>query len=500
MPAALFHYCTVNAVRVFLARLRDGQIMRPYGLPFLAMVLIDTQLTASQVLRALHKDEPFLFLGAAFTTVGLVSIVFCTMRRRLDALLIWLGIFAFLYGQRMWFESDLLRLTLPNNEVIDRLRAAITFLIPIPAFAFFRAAGLLGRGGKFIVVGSSVVFLCMVAGTFAFGPLPVFDAINGVIVTGVLWIVIARSLGRKSKDRDFAVVRIGVLVFVAFALWDNIVAKLWLPSHVEPYGFAVLLACLGYVAARRTLDRDVKLGELCHELELARSIQLSILPGAFPESADFRAAARYVPMNTVAGDLYDFLVAGDRQAGLLIADVSGHGVPAALIASMVKMAATSQRAQAAHPAQLLAGMNAALCGNTQGQFVTAAYVHLDARARELRYAAAGHPAMMMLRNGTVMEVAENGLLLAASSAATYTDKTLALEPGDRLLLYTDGLIEARNAHGELFGEEALMALLRETAGLTPDEAADRMIASVEQWARSQDDDLTVLVCDFLGAG
>jgi sigma-B regulation protein RsbU (phosphoserine phosphatase) len=248
------------------------------------------------------------------------------------------------------------------------------------------------------------------------------------------------------------------------------------------------------------LERDVELGEIQKELRLARSIQLSILPGAFPQSSDFRVAARYVPMTSVAGDLYDFVAASDRQVGLFIADVSGHGIPAALIASMVKMAAISQRGVSAHPAQLLAGMNAALCGNTQGQFVTAAYVYLDAETSQLRYGAAGHPAMLLLRNGSVTEIVENGLLLAASDHAVYTEKALALEPGDRLLLYTDGLIEARNAEGELFGEEALIALLRDTGGKTPDEAADRMIASAQQWARLQDDDLTVLVCDYLDGG
>ena len=142
-------------------------------------------------------------------------------------------------------------------------------------------------------------------------------------------------------------------------------------------------------------------------------MQLSILPASFPRSASFKVAAKYVPMTSVAGDLYDFLLADDKHAGLFIADVSGHGIPAALIASMVKMAAISQRAQAAHPAALMAGMNSALCGNTQGQYVTAAYVYLDAHAQELQYSAAGHPPMLLLRNGTVIEIVENGMLLAA---------------------------------------------------------------------------------------
>lgn len=181
------------------------------------MFVLDAQLTASQVLHALHHDEPFLFLGAAFTTVGLVSIAFCAMRRRFDALLIWLAIFAFFYGQRLWFQADLLSITLPNNEYLNRMRWAITFLTPIPAFFFFRVAGFMGRGGKVIVVWSTVIFLSMVAWTLAFGPRPFFDAINVAIVTGVLWILVVRSLNNKSEGRDFAVVRGGVLCFAGGA-------------------------------------------------------------------------------------------------------------------------------------------------------------------------------------------------------------------------------------------------------------------------------------------
>jgi sigma-B regulation protein RsbU (phosphoserine phosphatase) len=247
------------------------------------------------------------------------------------------------------------------------------------------------------------------------------------------------------------------------------------------------------------LEREQQLNDIRKELEVARRIQLSILPGKFPDSASFRVAARYVPMTSVAGDFYDFIVADERQAGLLIADVSGHGVPAALIASMVKLAANAQRASAADPSGLLSGMNAALFGNTQNQFVTAAYVHLDSEARELRYSAAGHPPMLLLREGEVRPVEENGLMLAAFDFATYSTAAQRLEAGDRLLLYTDGIVEAANRSGEFFGQEALGALLCQTSGVAPTDAADRIISAVEQWAVSQDDDLTVLVCDYVGA-
>jgi sigma-B regulation protein RsbU (phosphoserine phosphatase) len=141
-------------------------------------------------------------------------------------------------------------------------------------------------------------------------------------------------------------------------------------------------------------------------------------------------------------------------------------------------------------------MNRALCGNTQGQYVTAACVHIDANSRELRYAAAGHPPMMLLRRGTVTEIAENGLLLAAVDGLEYCERTILIEPGDRFLLYTDGLTEARNAFGELFGEDSLVNALKATAPLPPADAVTAVVEQVQRWSHAQDDDLTVLVCDY----
>jgi sigma-B regulation protein RsbU (phosphoserine phosphatase) len=143
-------------------------------------------------------------------------------------------------------------------------------------------------------------------------------------------------------------------------------------------------------------------------------------------------------------------------------------------------------------------MNAALCGNTQGQYVTAAYVHLDAQNGRLRYAAAGHPSMLLMRRGNVIEVVENGLLLAALESAAYGERSMDLEPGDRLMLYTDGLLEARSKDGKLFGEAALWQAMRATGADVPEEAVNKIIRTVQEWAHSQDDDLTVLVCDYMG--
>jgi sigma-B regulation protein RsbU (phosphoserine phosphatase) len=388
-------------------------------------------------------------------------------------------------------------LIVPDSEFFRRLKDSANYVVAIPAFFFFRAAGFLSRWGKVAVYPSCVLFACLAVGTFVFGSLWIFHQINNVVIIGALLWLIARSWMGGAVTEDFVVIRRGLLVFATFALYVNIVGAFGYRSKAEPIGFTFFLGSLGYVAARQTIARDQQFGEIQKELEVARRIQLSILPADFPASANFRVAARYVPMTSVAGDFYDFVVSDDRQAGLLIADVSGHGVPAALIASMVKLAASSQRGNAADPASLLKAMNTTLCGNTQGQFVTAAYVHLDADSRELRYSAAGHPPMLLLRGGEVTCVIENGLMLAAFDSSDYTTTVRPLMPGDRFLLYTDGIVEAADRRQEEFGEERLCALLRKSGGLAHAEAADLILSAVQQWATAQDDDMTLLVCDYI---
>lgn len=109
------------------------------------MFLDQAPLSAHEVLLVFHREEPALFLGAAFNTVALICLGFCLVRRRFNTLLVWLGLFASLYGTRMWLESDIVRLSLAPTEIFHRIRVAINFLVPIPAFFFFQATGLLPR-------------------------------------------------------------------------------------------------------------------------------------------------------------------------------------------------------------------------------------------------------------------------------------------------------------------------------------------------------------------
>jgi phosphoserine phosphatase RsbU/P len=342
----------------------------------------------------------------------------------------------------------------------------------------------------------ALVISSLLAATLIFGPLPIFYRIHMIVMSASLLLLMIDSLREKDTNRDFVIMRAGLLINAIFSLSAFVAGILRLSLRPEPYGFAILLGCLGYVAARDALRRELELHQLGQELEIARRIQRSTLPQRFPESENFQVVGRYVPMTAVAGDLYDVLVSGDHEAGLLIADVSGHGVPAALICSMVKLASTMLGAYVRNPSDLLSKMNGILCGNTQSQFVTAAYAYVNADSNELRYSAAGHPPMLLLRGGDVTALEENGLLLGAFRTAQYKTRTYSLEPGDRLLLYTDGIVESADSSQSEFGQDRLCALLQQTAQLPPAETADLIMSTVRGWSSSQEDDLTLLLCDF----
>ncbi len=460
------------------------------------MTAADPQFSRSFFLGVFNQSQVFLLLGASITTVGLLAAAFSLLRRRIDALLLWFAAFALLYGAHLLLEYQPLWSLGVQSPVLSRIGLATGLLSPIPAFFFFDSLNLLGKLGRILRDAFWPIAAALTFFTLIFHYTQLVDEINNILVVIALLILVAALLRVKQRDRDVAIVRWGVLFFCTCALYNNIVRNFPHYYNVEPFSFLVLLACLGTVAGRRALAQEQEFSNIQKELQIARNIQISILPSEFPVSTSFSVAARYLPMTSVAGDFYDFLLADDKQAGILVADVSGHGVPAALIASMVKLAAAAQIANATNPSEFLNGVNSILLGNTQRQFVTAEYVYLDAEQEELHYAAAAHPAMLLLRNGEVIRIVENGLMLAAFSFASYTTASHPLLPGDRLLLYTDGILEAANVRDEEFGEERLGALLQATADLTPAETTDRIIAAVQQWSVSQGDDLTVVICDY----
>ena len=239
------------------------------------------------------------------------------------------------------------------------------------------------------------------------------------------------------------------------------------------------------------------------ELEMARQIQLSILPHSIPKLTGLDIAAHYLPMTSVAGDFYDFIQIDDKHIGILIADVSGHGLPSALIASMLQVALSGQAGHATEPAKVLLGLNRALCGKFTQNFVTATYVYVDLENNQMRYAGAGHPPILQWRNSTgkTAQILENGLFLGMFAEASYEALEFPLEPGDRYVLYTDGILEATNSAQEQFGADRLMSFIKNHNHLEAEPFSQTLLDDLAGWSnqtvdQGQQDDITLLVIDY----
>jgi sigma-B regulation protein RsbU (phosphoserine phosphatase) len=257
--------------------------------------------------------------------------------------------------------------------------------------------------------------------------------------------------------------------------------------------------------ARELLSRQLM--AINNELEMAHELQLSILPSATPKIEGLDIAARYIPMSAVAGDFYDFISVDEKHLGVLIADVSGHGLPAALIASMLKVALSAQSPNAFDPARVLAGLNQSLCGMFQGHYVTAAYLFVDLEKAIVTYAGAGHPPLLLWRKreGMAREFEQNGLILGPFAKATYSSIQLPLEAGDRLFLYTDGILEFQNPAMEEFGRDRLRQFIEANQGLSADRLVETLISQLWRWAEqapglAQLDDITFVAIDIMSGG
>jgi serine phosphatase RsbU (regulator of sigma subunit) len=201
----------------------------------------------------------------------------------------------------------------------------------------------------------------------------------------------------------------------------------------------------------------------------------------------------------VAGDLYEFISSDEHRVGVLVADVCGHGVPAALIASMVKVAVDTVTPHASDPRAVLSGLNRVLSSQARGQLVTAAYLWLDTDKRIALYAAAGHPPLLRSRGGTLEQIESNGILFGVlPEFDAYPVRTLPLASGDRFILYTDGVTEAQNVHDEFFGDSRLAHVIRENQSRSPSELSARLLTEISAWqpaGTTQQDDITFIIID-----
>ena len=243
------------------------------------------------------------------------------------------------------------------------------------------------------------------------------------------------------------------------------------------------------------------------ELSLATRIQADMLPNiypAFPERPEFDVYATMDPAKEVGGDFYDFFLVDDDHLCLVIADVSGKGVPAALFMMASKIIIASQAKTGKSPEQILTDTNAAICSNNREEmFVTVWLGILELSTGKLTAANAGHeyPALRHADGRFELVKDKHGLVIGGMEGARYRQYELTMDPGSKLFLYTDGVPEAADADRNLFGVERMLAALNEDTGASVENTLQLVRSAVDNFVKDaeQFDDLTMLCVEYKGA-
>lgn len=462
-------------------------------------------------LAALREHLPELLLGAIFSFVGLCALGVAAVRRRGEyRILLWFGLFIGMYGLRILAWNNSLPGLAVNSPWPHRIVLFIDYMLVVPGLLFWVPLSI-GKLRQLIellaALGAGVGILSLswysVTGQpYKFLTLNNVIAVCMMLVLGV--VIVVPRLSRKYLLIQNRVLTIVLPAIAAVTVFTNTswVLRREPPRYAEPVAFAVWILALGYVAVERTFENERRLLAIESELETARQIQFSILPASVPSVSNLRIAAAYQPMSAVAGDFYQFIQVDPHCVGVLVANVSGHGVPAALISSMIKMAMQSVAAHANDPAQVLRSLNRILSPELRGQLISAAYLWIDTQTYCARYSAAGHPPLLCWRNARaeLEQIESNGLLFGVTPDSDFPVCTIALHPSDRLLLYTDGMTEAESAAGEAFGDGQLEKVVRSNRLEPASNLLRQMLSELRSWQPTsvpQQDDITVIVMDVL---
>ena len=451
-----------------------------------------------------------IIIGSVFLFIGLAACSIAAIRRRSGVrIFVWLGIWSAMHGAVLLIETPAVVEVSPRWLQISAPYAytAMKYLMVVVGLLSFRELSL-GRLRLLIQAAACVGLVIAITGIGLF----VFTGSNGKLMlyhpllAAFLLLILTTVVGVPGLSRKYLilperrVLAIGTFVFAIESLWSDLrPLGFETPRILDHLGFAILLFSFGYVALQLVFANERRLLSVENELAIAHEIQTSILPRCVPEINNLSFSAAYLPMTAVAGDFYEFIPVDQKRVGVLVADVSGHGVPAALIASMIKVAIQSVIPLARDPRAVLSGLNRVISPQLRGQFVSVAYLWLDVENRQALYSAAGHPPLLCWRQGTMERIESNGLLFGVMQECDdYPVCDMPIHSGDRFLLYTDGVTEPENAHGDSFGDVKLEQVVRDNQGSSPSELSDQLLSEIRRWqpaSITQQDDITLIVID-----
>ena len=242
--------------------------------------------------------------------------------------------------------------------------------------------------------------------------------------------------------------------------------------------------------------------QLERDLALARELQIRLLPQALPQYAHLEVAAKFVPARAIGGDMYDFVDYSLSRLGIVIGDVSGKGAPAAIYAALVSGILRSHAPIEPAPAEMLTAVNNSLGERRiEGQFVSIIYAVWDENERTLQVANSGLPRPLYCHDGKLEVIEATGLPLGLFDDADYDEFSFRTKPGDMFVFFSDGMLDARNQDGEMFGRQRVEQIVARTIDKPADWVVDSLFKAVLDHAGAEDpfDDQTVVVIRVKGA-
>jgi len=239
---------------------------------------------------------------------------------------------------------------------------------------------------------------------------------------------------------------------------------------------------------------------LRHDLEIAHMLQQRLYPSAPPPIDHIQIVAYSEPARETSGDFYDFVRMPDQRWAIVVADVTGKSIAAAMVMVMARSILRAAIINHQRPEAILRAANSALCADgIDNQYVTVFLGILDPQNNTLQFATAGHPFPFLRRNGQIQEIGYGSLPLGTRLSVDYRETTLQLQAGDQIFLLTDGFFEVQNAHHEIFGFDRLMNLLDQVDPNDPQRAMEQLLATINQFCGQveRSDDMTALIIQVL---
>ncbi|MCG3119357.1 MAG: hypothetical protein ALAOOOJD_01749 [bacterium] len=333
-------------------------------------------------------------------------------------------------------------------------------------------------------------FYVMALGFLLVGLIGTLDYLTGFEFSFSLFYLIPVAFVTWRTDRGA-----GILIAVASGMaWfiADFLTSLHYAHPVAIYWNAAMILCFYLIV---TLILSALKNSLEHENQLAHEIQQGLFPREIPQMPGCTITGIWAPSRFVTGDYFDVMKLSDDQIALCIADVAGHGMPAALLMSNLQAAVRIFAADKVPPREFCERLNHFILPNVMpGRFITFFYGVMDVANKTLQYTNAGHnPPILVHGDGAVVRLREGGALLGVLSNGIYVQKEMALMSGDRLLFFTDGIIEITNTAEDMFGETRLITLLQNNRELAAMKLQESVLAAVKEFGNGNfDDDVALL--------